>query len=184
MTLISARMPGRRMPRSGRPAARAVSLVWAVDQLLHLQAAPLAPVAQQEVGKLAIGDEADMRAAIGEADDGVGVAQQLGARIQGEVGILGQRAEQEALAVIGQQHVVGDVLRAAALARRLGGDAGLAVRGIVRRVAEGNIRSKDSRVISGKLLPLMRSSDRMRRRVSGSRMAATRSGTGRAAMAL
>ena len=56
-----------------------------------------------------------MRAAVAEPEDGVGAADHLAACVEIVVGVVGERREEEVLAVVGQQQIVGDLGGRAAL---------------------------------------------------------------------
>src|SRR5690606_14243233 len=81
------------------------------------------PVGQQGGGVAGIGDQAVMGAAVAKADDTVGVADHAQGGVQVAVDVIGKGDEQERMAVVLQQQVVGHLDGADAPRPGHGGDA-------------------------------------------------------------
>src|SRR3546814_19478117 len=73
---------------------------------------------EQEAGEAGIGDKADMRAAVAEPEQGIGIADHRAARGKIVVEIIDDRREQQRAPLLLEEKVVGHLLGAPALASR------------------------------------------------------------------
>ena len=74
---------------------------------------PIAPPVREQEGRRAgIADDAAVRAAVGEADDGPRMEQHLADRLEVEARVVEERQIEQLVAVALEQQVVGDVLGA------------------------------------------------------------------------
>src|SRR3546814_12303880 len=92
---------------------------------------------EQEAGEAGIGDKADMRAAVAEPEQGIGIADHRAARGKIVVEIIDDRREQQRAPLLLEEKVVGHLLGAPALASCDGGNRLIARSSEERRVGKG-----------------------------------------------
>src|SRR3546814_16703904 len=80
------------------------------------------PMREQEAGEAGIGDKADMRAAVAEPEQGIGIADHRAARGKIVVEIIDDRREQQRAPLLLEEKVVGHLPEAPDLARCDGGN--------------------------------------------------------------
>src|SRR3546814_2610774 len=89
-----------------------------------------------EAGEAGIGDKADMRAAVAEPEQGIGIADHRAARGKIVVEIIDDRREQQRAPLLLEEKVVGHLLGAPALASCDGGNRLIARWRIIGRIAQ------------------------------------------------
>ena len=122
--------------QSGEPSRLPRLATDQVGDRHPILAAVTTPVAEQEGREGRVGDERHMRAAVTQARDDMLLRIHRLHRFQVVVRVVDQAGEDEALAVIGNQHVVGDFFRSLAGAFSDRGNAVVARRRVVQRIAE------------------------------------------------